>query len=511
MSPYVAITTMNVGGREFILAEVARGMSKLGTYRHTTTSGTSTDVFFIEDEPIINLFNPYIVSDSTEKIVHQIGAPEKTAAPAMARFAAAIDNYYVYEQGLARSVQPVLELLCPGLYVVHESEVHPSDGDGRFFWTAYAAPRELLGTAEKNSIIGHANYTPGFLLPTRHSADFRMPKMLHYEEALQKGRQLAGISYHVAGMFSALLEGHHAATAALNNDAPFKCLMIEPLNGILYNDTDGIEGLGKATGKVPTKREHDNEHIIALTCPFVNIPLEELPDESLERFLIARKSVKPSTFSIIRPKMGKFTHTISKRAFPVAIYDKVRQLPNHTMVAEAASIDYLSEEQLEALSQGEVKYADEYIISSNLHTSISAACGYLQVVDFRRFMEFSIGILKNEKLALVHKFVAERLYDIIHPEVYAFFKACIKESMLKAVRAGRPMDEMDEVRTDVIFAVAMKYMKNWEEHMDKRKIAENSYDKQRNRQNQNKQKIKTGQGIATLEAAAKGFGLKQTV
>jgi hypothetical protein len=499
---------MNVGGREFILAEVARGMGKLGVYRHTTTSSTSTDVFFIEDEPVISLFNPYTVNETTEKIVHQVSAPEKTAEPALVRFAAAIDNYYVYEQGLARSILPVLELLCPGLYVIHESEVHPSDGEGRFFWSGYTQPRELLGTAEKNSVIGHSNYTPGFLLPTRHPADFRIVKMHHYEDELRKGRQPAGITYHVAGMFSALLEGHHAATAALNNDIPFKCLMIEPLNGILYNNSEGIAGLGKATGKVPSRGEHDSEQIVALTCPFVNIPLEELPDDSLERFLLARKSVKPATFSIIRPKMSKSARTITKRAIPMAIYDKVRQLPNHIMVADAAAIDYLSEEQLEALSAGEVKYADEYIISSNLHTSISAACNYLQVIDFKRFLDFSIGILKNDKLGLVHKFVAERLHEIIHPSIYEFFKACIKAAMGKAVAAGKPMDEMEEIRTDVIYAVAMKYMKHWEEHMEKRSVAENSYDNQRSKQNANKQKITQGKGIATLEAAAKGFGLK---
>jgi hypothetical protein len=92
MSPYVAITTMNVGGREFILAEVARGMGKLGTYRHTTTMSTSTDVFFIEDEPVISLFNPSTFSETTNKIVHQVSAPERNAEPALVRFAAAVDN-----------------------------------------------------------------------------------------------------------------------------------------------------------------------------------------------------------------------------------------------------------------------------------------------------------------------------------------------------------------------------------------------------------------------------------
>jgi hypothetical protein len=504
MNPYVAITTMNVGGREFVLAEVARGMGKLGVFRATTTVSTATDVFFIDDEPIINIYNPYTPGDTSNKVVHQISAPEKSSDPAMARFAAAVDNYYLYEQGLARSLIPVLELLSPGLYVIHEAQVHPSNGDGKFFWTAYTSPYEVLGTSDKNSAIGHSNFTPGFLVPTRHPADFRMQRVLNYEEDLKKGKPLAGLTYHVSGMFSALLHGHHAATAALLHDLTFKCLMIEPLNGFLYNNHDGIAGLGQATGKAPGKIGDDNRKIVALTCPFVNIPLEELPDDSLERFLLQRKSVKPATFHEIKPKMMKSARTITKRAFPMAIYDKAQQLPNHTMVENAATIDYLSEEQLEALLAGEVKYNDEYIISSNLHTSVSAACNYLHVLDFERFMSFAIAILKNENLVSLHKYIAERLFIIIHPAVYDFFKARIADGMAKAVAEGA---NIEEGNGDIVYEAGLKYMNRWDEHMEKRKIAESSYTDKRNRQDMNKRKITEGKGIASLEAAAKGIGL----
>ncbi|MCL2754733.1 MAG: hypothetical protein FWD35_03315 [Oscillospiraceae bacterium] len=503
MSPYVAITTMNVGGREFILAEVARGKSKLGVFRHTTTASTSTDVFFMDDEPVINIFNPYTLNETADKIIHQVSAWEKVDDPISVRLTAAIDNFYLYEQGLARSMLPVLELLSPGLYVIHEAQVHPCDGAGRFFWSAYTNPQAYGGTSEKNSAIGHNNFTPSFLIPTRHPADFRLQRMMECEENLKKGKTLAGIAYHVVGMFSALLEGHHSATAALNNDIRFKCIMIEPLNGIMYNNLEGIASLGKATGKVIV-RDDDNRRIVALSCPYVNIPLEELPDDSLERFLISRKSIKPISYSVIRTKMNKSAKTISKRAIPMAIYDKSAQLPRHAMVEEAAAIDYLSEEQLEALVSGEVKHNDDYIISSNLHTSIGAACNYLHVLDFERFLTFTVGILKNEELVSVHKFVAERLFGIIHPSIHEYFAEIFKIGVEKAFVAGKPIEEFDD---GIIFDVSRKYMVKWEEHLAMREAAENSYDNKRKRQDMNKKKITEGQGIATLEAAARGLGL----
>jgi|GEM_PF-712512 len=511
MSPYVAITSMNVGGREFVLAEVARGKGKLGVFRHTTTATSATDVFFIEDEPIINIYNPYSVNETTDKVIHQISAPEKSGEPALLRFTAALDNYYLYEQGLVRSMIPVLELLSPGLYVVYEAQVHPSEGTGKFFWTSYTSPVIYAGSADKSSVIGHNNFTPGFLVPTRHPADFRLQRMMDCEEKLKKGKVLAGIAYHLTGMFSALLDGHHAATAALLNDVPFKCLMIEPLNGIMYNNPEGIASLGKAAGTSIAAHDDDTRKIVALTCPYVNIPLEELPDDSLERFLLSRRSVKPAYYSEMRPKMIKsVARTITKRAIPMAIYDKANQLPNHTMVEEAATIDFLTEEQLAALSAGEVKLHDEYIISSSLHTSIGAACNYLQVLDFEKFATFAIGILHNEDLVSVHKFVAERLFGIIHPSIYEYFLEIFKEGAQKALEAGKPLEEyLTESGGEggVILEVASKYMAKWDGHIKMREAAESSYDNKRKRQDSNKRKITEGKGIATLEAAVRGIGL----
>jgi hypothetical protein len=196
--------------------------------------------------------------------------------------------------------------------------------------------------------------------------------------------------------------------------------------------------------------------------------------------------------------MNKIVRSVSKRAFPVAIYDKAAQLPNSAMVEEAAAVDYLSEEQLAALADGEVKWGDEYIISSNLHASIDAACSYLQILEFERFLTFAIAVLKSDKLIVVHKYVAERLFGIIHPKVYEFFANCLKD----AVDAGAEIDEGGGVLADV----SRKYMIRWNDHMEKRQLAENSYETQRNKQDMNKKKIAEGMGIATLEAAVRGIG-----
>ncbi|MCL1881042.1 MAG: hypothetical protein FWF76_02560 [Oscillospiraceae bacterium] len=512
MTPYVSVTTMNIGGREFILAEVARGMGKLGTFRYATTTNTATDVFFIEQEPILNIFNPNTANDNVNKYIHQISSPEKESDPVIARFSAAIDNYYLYEQGLARSVLPVLEMLNPGLYVVHEAQIHPTDGAGKYFWTAYPTQRPVLGSANKNAVINENNFTPSFLMPTRQPYDFRSAKMLSREEEYRKGKPFAGLSYHVTGMFSALLDGHHAATAALHNDVSFRSLMIEPLTGIMYNNHEnlGLSGSGKGASFHDEKRK-----IVALTCPFVNIPLEELPDDSLERFLLARKNVKPTAFSEIKPKMNKLARSISKRAIPIAVYDKASQLPTTNMAEAASAVDTISNEQLDALIAGQVKYDDEYIISSNLNSSIDIACNHLQVNDFERFLKFAISILQNVELLTIHKFVAERLFAVIHPSIYEYFQTCYEEGLSKFGVIATEFDSVsgdnseptpEENKAKIVFEVARKYMTKWDEHLEKRRIAEDSYNLKRTKQDKNKKKITEGKGIATLEAAVRGIG-----
>jgi hypothetical protein len=476
MNQNVSITQMNIKGREFILAEVCRGMGQIGIFRYSSTMTTATDIFYIEREPILKIFDSKTNDETYNKSILQTSGSEKTSDFIQVRINAAIENYFYYSQGLVRSAIPVLELLTPGLYVMHESQMHPCDGNGGFFWNSYGVKRDIPGSADRNNNIGDGNYSPCFLVPTHQPSTFQAKQMYSFSDKCRDGEQLGGIAYHVSGMFSALLEGHHAATAALINDTEFKCLVIEPLTSVLYNTAE---------------KNAKNRKIIALSCPYVKIPLEELPDNTLERFLISRRHIKPASFADLKVKMSKSIKTVSKKAFPANVYEKVEQLPDIAMVESAASVNSLSEEQIMALLAGKVKVSEEdtdYIISVNNYASLITAADYLQVSDSTRFLSFAIEILTNEDVSAAHKQIAERLLTIMHPIVYDFFDTII---------------ENDPEGTGIITDTARKYVIKWKEYTQRRTNVEDNYHKAKKKRVDNMQAIAEAKGIHTLEAAVR--------
>ena len=490
MNPNVITTPMNIDGREFVLAEVTRGMGQVGVFRYTSNDYSATDVLYIDNEPIIKVITPNLNDQHGDKYIAQISGSEKCAESIKARLCLTIDNLFHYNQGLARSATTALELFNPGLYVVHESQVHPSDGNGNFFWNAYGNNRVVTGTAEKNSAIGDNNYPPCFLMPTTMAAGFQAKKMYDLSDKLKSGKKLGGVALHVSGMFSALLEGHHAATACLINNTDFRCLVIEPLSGVMYESS-----------RARSSKNQKSPKIIALTCPFINIPLEELPDNTLERFLLTRKNLKPLAFSDIKPKMTKTLRASGKRAFPGIAYDKAEQLPDCAMVESASIVNTITEEQLEALLAGEVKLTDEegndkFIVSSNYYSSIVVVSNYLQISDFNRFLTFAIDILRNRDLTAVHKYIAERLIIVMHPAIYEFFSSLIESK------------DDDAVKDGIIYETAVKYKRRWEEHLSKKKTESERFIAKRKKDIENKQAITEAKGIATLEMAAKSMDNK---
>jgi hypothetical protein len=491
MNQNVTTTTMDIDGREFVLAEVSRGMGQIGIFRCSSTLDTATDVFYIEKEPILKINNPNTGDKNINKYITQISGWDslKNEEVLMARLSASSENYYEYSQGLARSAVPVLELLNPGLYVVHDSQMHASDGESSFFWNNYAVKRDVVGTADRNAIIGESNYSPSFILPTRCASHFQPKKMA---SLIKRDKKLCGVAYHISGMFSALLEGHHAATAALLNDSVFRCLLIEPLTDVIYD----------------SPKTNKNRKIVALGCPYVKIPLEEFPENTLERFLVGRRHIKPSFFSEIRPKMGKTLRAVGKRAFSSDIYERAEQLPTCGLIEAASAVSYLSEVQLEALLEGKVKYVvdeetgvEEFVVSKNYYSSVVAAANYLQVNDLNRFFTFCMDLLKNSERKTVHKYIAERLLTIMHPTVAEFFKEI----------AGEYSADGGTVREGgVVIETAHKYLSKWNAFSRRKQDAADKLAKARKKKVDAMQAITETKGIATLEMAVKDIDIGGT-
>lgn len=405
---------MTVGDREFLLADVIKSTRNIGlcniTGRLTGIGDRQpvTELLYAGEEPLISMVRPSINDRTSNRLISQIGII--TDDNIKTRLSAAGDNYFTYSQSLGKSLQPVLEILDTGLYVCHVSKMIPSDGAGNFFWNAYTVRHEVAGTAEYSSVIGRENnFIPCFLVPTTNISDYSEQRTRSQLEKLKSGKKIGGVAFHLSGLFSALLDGHHSSVACLLNDSDFNCIVIEPVRQVLYESQETAADYGR------------EPKIIALSSPYAKIPLSGVPEGMLENFLLKRYYEKPVIYDTMKSKATRTLRVVSKRLLSSQVYLKADLLPDCAMIESAHAVTSLSDAQIDALLSGETKYNDEIIISGNYYNSVVTACNYLQYMDFDRFLYFAISIMKNPDLSATHKYIAERLSNIINEQIYNYF------------------------------------------------------------------------------------------
>ena len=349
-----------------------------------------------------------------------------------------VDEYFYEGAPLAKAVQPVLEMLTDGLYIVHEGKTFPTDGAGNFFWNGYLVRHELNGSAPLIPAIGKNKvFEPCFLVPTQSFSMYSEKNISIAASRVKKGRRIGGLAYHLTGMFSALLSGHANACACLARGEDFPCITIEPVNDVLYLHDEII----------------DKERILALSAPYAKLPLEVLSRSVLENFLLNRRVSVPEFYPAIRAKADK--SVVLKggvKGISSLITENIEKLPDAEMLASAFAISDLPDEHIQLLLAGETKINDQVIISANYYESIVYACNFLQYKDKRRFIEFTTAILNTPALAATYRYVAERLRFEMDAKINELFKTI--------------MESEDPVYIP-IKEIAQQYLVRYHEYMEK--------------------------------------------
>lgn len=122
-----------------------------------------------------------------------------------------------------QDLAPFLNLFEPNFYFISLNPYSPTDGNGRFFWDAFSV-MEHSRVLEQAALYNQVE-RPQFLLPTQAKSQFDRQR---YENALACMDLYPGIAYHIIGTVSALLDGHHRATAAAKRQTTFDCITISP-------------------------------------------------------------------------------------------------------------------------------------------------------------------------------------------------------------------------------------------------------------------------------------------
>ena len=408
MKTTVAIESLRGPAGEFLLASVTGGDGLIGICDTSVKNGVTRKTLYAGNESLIDI-QYRENSDESNRIIWQTSSIDKTKSILGTRLPKACDNYFSGAAPLSKAILPILELLSNGLYVVHVARVYPTDGAGNFFWDSFTIKHEIFGSAPHNPVIGNEKcYSPPFLVPTQSFSGYTESAVGAAAEKLVSGKKIGGIAYHLTGMFSALLEGHINAAACVANGYDFNCIIIEPLNRVIYG----------------TPGEINEKKAIALSCPFVKLSFEELSRSMLENFLINRSVFIPKEFEEIKFKVEKPKSTKGPRPKKVsrAIELTSEGLPDAEMMYSAYAIDELTDDEIQALLNGSTEIDGRVIISQNFYESLTYAANYLQFRSKRKFIDFAQAILINHDLSPAYVYIAGRLKYMMDAKVNEIFK-----------------------------------------------------------------------------------------
>lgn len=445
MSVEIKTEHVDVGGSSVLLVSVKGGRGAIG-YCSAGYSAQRGDVsklnkvFYIGTDPVITMACPNNGDKRTDRIMSLCTGYEGMASDI---YTALTDVLNKVNRGdsLENGLRDLFALMSDGVYTVYISEYYPTDGTGTFFWGAYNIPHEVHGTAEYNRTIGKDKpYRPCFLVPG-NSLDYYTHKRRAATDLAIKGRKIQGIVYHLSGLHSVLLKGHHGAVSCAMADLPFKCAVIEKITD-MYTVPFELPAPAPAPapaeeGDAPAEEApvpaytasaaEPREGITGFRSASVKIPLELIPKEMLRNLLENRFEYKPAHYANIVQKMKAVRRrTLTNNTLPNEVHLKCELMPDCEMIESAFAVDSLSEAQLEALLLGDTELEGKLIISPNFYASVVTACNYLQFHDEKRFVDFSLSIMDNPELFATHEYIAKRVSRVPdNKKIYSFFKAAL--------------------------------------------------------------------------------------
>ena len=394
---------------EVLLVSVENGSGQIGETELGFSRVRSTiyreSVFHLGASPVLKISTPQREENLSDKMVSFFNSGKRDVST-RSIIETAYHKYFMYNETADSTLDPLYKILKSGLYAIYLVKVFPTDGGGMFFWDAYNVRHEVKGSANRFS-INTKPYTPCFLLPSLPPAYFNYNIYQSILNNNKDSEEFYGIAYHLSGLHSVLLKGHHEAAACLAAAKEFYCLIIEPVNN-LY-------------------RDEDTNEIVGLCGVSVKLPFEFLSCEMSENALLTRRGEHSDLIHSIRKLLSQGNRGASRTSFPNDIIENASALPDTDMIISAKSVEALSSQQLDALLLGETEFEGKTIISTNYYQSIVTAGNYLQYTDLERFIEFTLTIMNNPDLTAVHDYLANRLFKIHDKRIYEFDKNIIEE------------------------------------------------------------------------------------
>ncbi|MGN1339535.1 MAG: hypothetical protein ACI4WS_04525 [Oscillospiraceae bacterium] len=460
---------IDIGGKNVLLVSVRGGSAVIGSCtagygsKQGDTSALSR-LFYIGNDPAVEILCPNRGSKNSDKLISMCTGysfMDEEIHDTLTESFNRVNGGDSLEAGL----HDTLALLPDGVYTIYLSDYYTTDGAGTFFWGAYNLTHEIHGTAEHNRTIGKGKtYRPCFLIPGAPLDNFDSKTLNVINDAVRT-RTVQGVVYHLSGLHSVLLKGHHGAVSCTIEKIPFRCAVIEKLDEP-YTETyippvsEPVTAEEQQEGDEATEAQPEQsapvevsmrEGITGFRSASVKVPLELIPRDMLRVLLENRFEYKPDHYNSMRRKVSMVRKkSYSNKVIPRPALELAEQMPDCEMMESVFTVEKLSQAQLDALLSGETELNGEIIISPNFYSSIVTACNFLQFTNQKKFVEFSLAILANPELYATHEYIANRISRLVSKEVYEFFRAVI---------------ENNDPGYDKIMHIAQKYVSFYEKQM----------------------------------------------
>lgn len=209
-----------------------RVQNGLGTITHKSGKEDKDYCYYshllLNDKPILQEYIP-VCPTCTGMLATGYGI-ENIDCPELKAVRECLNSDYTDIRNSAEMLKPLLALLDDGYYLLADVPHCPTDSNNNFFWSVPnkmtynpACCDEYYNSEFYNAVMSF----PQYLYPTQSAEVCNQKRIDEYVEILKDNpNPPRALAYHEYGFISALLDGHHKATAAVLLGQKINCLTI---------------------------------------------------------------------------------------------------------------------------------------------------------------------------------------------------------------------------------------------------------------------------------------------
>ncbi|MBP3855271.1 MAG: hypothetical protein IK990_06635 [Ruminiclostridium sp.] len=216
--------------REAALIKVSGGKKALThDYSEPTDDYMVRSSFLLNGKPIVQ--GEYPECPTCCALLARGYGIEKTDCEELKAVRDIINSDYTDFRTAMQNIEPILDLLDNGYYVIADAQLYPTDGSGHFFMNV---PDEMTDTDAACSDYYNSEFLtitqgfPAYIYPTQSNSALDIERAACYLESIDKDNAPRAVAYYDYGFICALLDGHHKAYAAAKKGCTLSALVIIP-------------------------------------------------------------------------------------------------------------------------------------------------------------------------------------------------------------------------------------------------------------------------------------------